>query len=113
VRRVLFPLLTPLLLLVLLLSQQVALTHALAHWEAGTRSALAAAGEQAVGDERESAAHACGLCVAAAQYAAVLPASAFQPSPPAASTPAPAIAFASPTRAAPALPFHSRAPPHA
>lgn len=112
-RRVLSLLLTPLLLLVLLLSQQAALTHALAHWEPGTPGALAAASEQAFGDERESAAHACGLCVAAAQYAAVLPTSGFQPSPPAASATAPAIAFASPSRAALALPFHSRAPPRA
>lgn len=54
----------------LLLTQQVAMSHAVTHW---TPAALAsAAGEERVGGNADFTAHACELC-AAAQYASAVP----------------------------------------
>lgn len=98
-------------MLFLLLSQQATLSHAVSHW---APAALAASsGEQFASDGSEFSPHACELCIAAAQYAAALPAATFQlpPAEPAAtlyaSVPAPDF------EADPALAFRSRAPPFA
>lgn len=54
----------------LLLTQQLAMSHAVTHW---APAALAsAAGEERVGSNAELKAHACELC-AAAQYVPVVP----------------------------------------
>lgn len=97
-----------LLLLFLLLTQQATLSHAVSHL---APAAIAAAAQEATGDGNEFAAHDCDLCVAAAQFAAALPASSVQPLPSAAAGNVhhafPAHGF----EAAPALAFRSRAPP--
>lgn len=98
-----------LLMLFLLLSQQATLSHAVSHW--APAAIAAASGEQALTDGEQAAGHACQLCVAAAQYAAVLPA-ACPHLPPAAAPAAHAVgALAHSFQAAPALAFQSRAPP--
>lgn len=98
-----------LLMLFLLLTQQATLTHAVSHL---APAAIAAATVQEFSsDSTEFAAHDCELCVAAAQFAAALPAAPVRLQP----GDAPAVAhLASPARsftAAPALAFRSRAPP--
>lgn len=96
-------------MLFLLLTQQASLSHAVSHL--APNAVAAAAVQELSSDTQEFAAHACDLCVAAAQFAAALPASTFQLQP----ADAPVIVHhASPARgfhAAPALAFHSRAPP--
>lgn len=97
-----------LLILFLLLTQQVTLTHAVSHL---APAAIAAAAQEATGDGAELAAHDCDLCVAAAQFAAALPLSTVQPPPASQSG---HHRHALPVRgfdAAPALAFRSRAPP--
>jgi len=96
-------------MLFLLLSQQASLSHVVSHW---TPAAIASAsGDPVATGENELTAHACGLCVAAAQYAAVLPASFSSLQ----AAQQPAVAFsaapARPSAAATTLAFHSRAPP--
>lgn len=98
-------------MLFVLLSQQATLSHVVSHL---VPAALAASsGEQSSGEAGEYSVHACQLCIAAAQYAAALPAATFQlpPAEPAASryvsVPAPDF------EADPALAFRSRAPPFA
>lgn len=98
-------------MLFLLLTQQASLSHAVSHL---APSAVAtAAAQELSGDTQEFAAHACDLCVAAAQFAAVLPTSTFALQ--AADAPATVYhAFAARGfHAAPALAFRSRAPPFA
>ncbi len=98
-------------MLFLLLTQQVSLSHAVGHL--APSAAIAAAAQELSSDTQEFAAHACELCVAAAQFAAVLPASAFHLQ---AVDPAVIVHHAVPTRgieAALALAFRSRAPPSA
>lgn len=96
-------------MLFLLLTQQASLSHAVSHL-APNAVALAAAQELS-SDTQEFAAHACELCVAAAQFAAALPASTFQLQP----ADAPRIVHRATStggfHAAPALAFRSRAPP--
>lgn len=98
-------------MLFLLLTQQASLSHAVSHL---APAAVAAAAVQEVGtDTQEFAAHACELCVAAAQFAAVLPsASLYLPV-----LDAPAVVqhgvIAHGVARAPALAFRSRAPPFA
>ena len=98
-------------MLFLLLTQQASLSHAVSHL---APAALAAASAQEIAtDSSELAAHHCELCVAAAQFAAALPASTFHLQP---VDPPGVPRFASLTRtfeAAPALAFRSRAPPRA
>jgi len=98
-----------LLTLLLLLSQQMTLAHAVSHPSPSV--VILADAEAAATDTRELTAHACHLCVAAAQFAAALPAS--QPGLP---PPAPCAAMqrAAPVpgiAAATTLAFHSRGPP--
>jgi len=100
-----------LLMLFLLLTQQASLSHAVSHL--APAATIAAAAQELSSDTQEFAAHACELCVAAAQFAAALPASTFQLQP---ADPAAVVHHAVPTRgieAAPALAFRSRAPPFA
>ncbi len=97
-----------LLMLFLLLTQQVTLTHAVSHL---APAAVAVAAQEVSGDSTEFAAHDCELCIAAAQFAAALPASVHGLPPPAAPAAAPAPALVQAWAAAPALAFHSRAPP--
>lgn len=98
-----------LLMLFLLLTQQASLSHAVSHL---APAAIAASAVQELSsDNQEFAAHACELCVAAAQFAAAVPASTFHLQPAAA---AGVVHHAVPERAfepAPALAFRSRAPP--
>jgi len=97
-----------LLMLFLLLTQQATLSHAVSHL---APAAIAAAAQEATGESTEFAAHDCELCVAAAQFAAALPAS-ILPTPPAATAGNVHHAFlARGFEAAPALAFRSRAPP--
>lgn len=96
-------------MLFLLLTQQASLSHAVSHLAPG--AVAAAAAQELSGDTQEFSAHACDLCVAAAQFAAVLPATTFQL--PAADAPG-SVHHAFAVRgfqAAPALAFRSRAPP--
>jgi len=102
-------LVSSLLTLLLLLSQQMTLAHAVSHPSPSV--VILADAEAAATDTRELTAHACHLCVAAAQFAAALPAS--QPGLP---PPAPCAAMqrAAPVpgiAAATTLAFHSRGPP--
>jgi len=100
-----------LLVLFLLLTQQASLSHAVSHL--APSAVAAAAAQELSGDTREFAAHVCDLCVAAAQFAAALPATTFEL--PAPGAPA-SIHQAGPARgvqAATALAFRSRAPPFA
>ena len=99
-------------MLFLLFTQQASLSHAVSHLAPAAALASAAAQELS-SDTQEFAAHACELCVAAAQFAAALPASTFHLQ---AADPAAVVHHAVPTRgieAAPALAFRSRAPPSA
>lgn len=101
-----------LLMLFLLLTQQASLSHAVSHL-APAATIAAAAAQELSSDTQEFAAHACELCVAAAQFAAALPASTFHLQP---ADPTVVVHHAVPTRgieAAPALAFRSRAPPFA
>lgn len=98
-----------LLMLFLLLTQQAALSHAVSHL-APTALATAAA-QELRGDSQELTVHDCQLCVAAAQFAAAVPASTFQLQAPAAPGNVPHAYFARGFLAAPALAFRSRAPP--
>ncbi|MDY0960739.1 hypothetical protein [Massilia sp. CFBP9026] len=101
-----------LLMLFLLFTQQASLSHAVSHL-APAATIAAAAAQELSSDTQEFAAHACELCVAAAQFAAALPASTFHLQP---ADPAAVVHHAVPTRgieAAPALAFRSRAPPFA
>lgn len=92
----------------LLLTQQVAMSHAVTHW---APAALAsAAGEEHVGTKSDLKAHACELC-AAAQYASAVPGDAYRLQPP---DPVVLVHVEARERAALAalrLAFHSRAPP--
>ena len=97
-----------LLMLFLLLTQQATLSHAVGHL---APAAIAAAAQEASSGSTEFADHDCALCIAAAQYAATLPASVQTLAPVAASASIPSSAFSHPFEAAPALAFHSRAPP--
>lgn len=97
-------------MLFLLLTQQATLSHAVGHL---APAAIAAAAQQASGDSSEFADHDCELCIAAAQYAAALPASVQRLAPSAALASIPALGSSQPFEAAPALAFHSRAPPRA
>ncbi|TXG00827.1 hypothetical protein FVD38_06600 [Massilia arenae] len=102
-----------LLMLFLLFTQQASLSHAVSHLAPAAALASAAAVQEVGSDTQEFAAHACELCVAAAQFAAALPASTFHLQP---ANPAVILHHAVPTRgieAAPALAFRSRAPPFA
>lgn len=91
----------------LLLTQQVAMSHAVTHL---TPAALAsAAGEERVGG-KDLKAHACELC-AAAQYASAIPGDDYRLQPP---EPIVLVHVEARERAALAalrLAFHSRAPP--
>jgi hypothetical protein len=103
--------LSPLLMLFLLLSQQVTLSHAVSHW---APTAVAAAGEQKlVGETREAASHLCDLCVAAAQYAAILPPSSHHFQAVAALPVHATTSLAQTFEATTLLAFRSRAPPRA
>jgi tetrahydromethanopterin S-methyltransferase subunit D len=96
-------------MLFLLLSQQASLSHVVSHW--APAAIASASGESVATGDTELSAHACGLCVAAAQYAAAIPASTFSlqaAEPPAIIT---SSAQVRPSAAAPTLAFHSRAPP--
>ncbi|HEX8478685.1 MAG TPA: hypothetical protein VF663_10140 [Telluria sp.] len=97
------------LLLLLLLMQHAALTHAVKHW-APAVLAVAQGGEH-VTSAPALTAHVCDLCVAASQFAAALPAHAFAlqlPDPGSVrAQPASLRAFLATLR----LGFHSRAPP--
>jgi len=98
-----------LLMLFLLLTQQATLSHAVSHL---APSAVAAAAVQELSsDTREFAAHDCDLCIAAAQFAATLPASILQAPPAAAAGNVHHAFLARGFEAAPALAFRSRAPP--
>jgi len=96
-------------MLFLLLTQQASLSHAVSHL---APAAIAASAVQELSsDNQEFAPHACELCVAAAQFAAAVPASTFHLQPAAV---AGVVHHAVPERAfepAPALAFRSRAPP--
>lgn len=99
-----------LLMLFLLLTQQATLTHAVSHLAPAD---IAAAAQEVSSDSTEFAAHDCALCVAAAQFAAAIPAPAFQIGAEAATS---RVYLGPPARsftAAPALAFRSRAPPFA
>lgn len=99
-------------MLFLLFTQQASLSHAVSHL-APAATIAAAAAQELSSDTQEFAAHACELCVAAAQFAAALPASTFHLQP---ADPTVVVHHAVPTRgieAAPALAFRSRAPPFA
>jgi hypothetical protein len=91
-----------------LLTQQVAMSHAVTHW---TPAALAsAAGEARVSSNKDFKAHACELC-AAAQYASAIPGDAYRLQP---LEPIVLVHVETRERAALAalrLAFHSRAPP--
>ena len=94
-------------MLFLLLTQQATLSHAVSHL---APAAIAASAVQELsGDKQEFAAHACELCVAAAQFAAALPASTFsRPLRPASSiTPLPSA----PSRQLPCWPSARALPP--
>jgi fructose-specific component phosphotransferase system IIB-like protein len=99
-----------LLMLFLLLTQQATLSHAVSHL---APAAIAAAAQEATGDSTEFAAHDCDLCVAAAQFAAALPASSVPPLSCAAAGKVHHAFLARGFEAAPALAFRSRAPPFA
>ena len=99
-----------LLMLFLLLTQQATLSHAVGHL---TPAAIAAAAQEATGDSTEFAAHDCDLCVAAAQFAAALPASSVPPPLSATAGKVHHAFLARGFEAAPALAFRSRAPPFA
>ena len=92
----------------LLLTQQVAMSHAVTHL---APAALAsAAGEERVGDKADFKAHACELC-AAAQYASPVPGDGYRLRPP---DPVGLVRTETRERAAQAasrLAFRSRAPP--
>ena len=99
-----------LMMLFLLLTQQATLSHAVGHL---APAAIAAAAQEASGGDTEFADHDCELCVAAAQFAAALPAADIQSLP---TLPSGASHHTVPARgfdAAPALAFRSRAPPAA
>ncbi len=96
-------------MLFLLLTQQASLSHAVSHLAPG--AVAAAAVQELSSDTQEFAAHACDLCVAAAQFAAVLPASTFQLQAADASGIVHHAFAARGFHAAPALAFRSRAPP--
>lgn len=105
VRRPLFLLLA----LFLLLTQQLAVTHAVHHREPAAIAATG--GESLAGDVGEYGVHACALCGVAAQYAAVLPAFPLRLQP---AEPAPAFHAVVPVSGVEAgtpLAFRSRAPP--
>ncbi|MFC5462768.1 hypothetical protein [Massilia niabensis] len=97
-----------LLMFFLLLTQQVAMSHAVTHW---TPAALAsAAGEERIGAKADFTAHACELC-AAAQYASPVPVDGYRLQPP---DPVGLVHVTTRERAAQAatrLAFRSRAPP--
>jgi len=103
-----------LLMLFLLFTQQASLSHAVSHLAPAAAIASATAAAQELSrDTQEFAAHACELCVAAAQFAAALPASTFHLQ---AADPVAVVHHTVITRgisAAPALAFRSRAPPSA
>ncbi|WP_306397941.1 hypothetical protein [Telluria beijingensis] len=99
-----------LLMLFLLLTQQATLSHAVGHL---APAAIAAAAQEASGGDTEFADHDCELCVAAAQFAAALPASVHGLAPATAPASVPALGATHTFQAAPALAFHSRAPPRA
>lgn len=103
-----------LLMLFLLLTQQASLSHAVSHLApAAAMASVTSAAQELSSDTQEFAAHACELCIAAAQFAAALPTSTFHLQ---AADPAAIVHHAVPTRsieAAPALAFRSRAPPAA
>lgn len=103
-----------LLMLFLLLTQQASLSHAVSHLApAAAIASVTSSAQELSSDTQEFAAHACELCVAAAQFAAALPAATFHLQ---AADPAVVLHHALPTRgiaAAPALAFRSRAPPSA
>ena len=92
----------------LLLTQQVAMSHAVTHW---TPAVLAsAAGDERVGGNADLKLHACELC-AAAQYATAVPGDGYRLLP---LDPIALLHVETRERAALAalrLAFHSRAPP--
>jgi hypothetical protein len=104
--------LSSLLMLFLLLSQQVTLSHAVSHW-APTAIAAAAGEQKLVGEPREAASHLCDLCVAAAQYAAILPPSSLHFQAVAALPVHATTSLAQTFEATTLLAFRSRAPPRA
>jgi hypothetical protein len=98
-----------LLTLLLLLSQQMTLAHAVGHWRPVVVTLADA--EASSTDTREPAFHACHLCICAAQLAMALPVSPAGLNPPASCAAMPCAAPASGIAPAPALAFHSRGPP--
>lgn len=92
----------------LLLTQQVAMSHAITHW---TPAALAsAAGEERVGGTAEFKVHACDLC-AAAHYASAPPGAEYHLQLPESTRLVRVDLRERAARAALRLAFHSRAPP--
>jgi hypothetical protein len=99
---------TYLLMFFLLLTQQVATSHAVTHW---TPAALASvAGEERVGGNTDFKAHLCDLC-AAAQHAVAVPGDAYRLQPPEPFVLVHVEAGERAALAALSLAFQSRAPP--
>jgi len=92
----------------LLLTQQVAMSHAVTHW---TPAALAsAAGDERASGNSDLKAHACELC-AAAQYASAIPGDNYRLQPPESIGLVRVEIRERAAREALRLAFHSRAPP--